>query len=108
MLIAPTPSLPMVTMAVICSPSVVIAPVHAPLLQPLREALGAERPAALVQHHGEGALGDAAVDAVVLLDLDQLEPAVRRDQLAVVGDVVLVGRAQPAHGDDDDAHGSRY
>src|SRR3954454_19982448 len=46
----------------------------------------------------EGAVGDAPVDALVLADLDQLEPGVSGQQLLVVLDVVRVRGAQAPDG----------
>jgi Protein of unknown function (DUF3467) len=61
--------------------------------------------AAGVEQRDERALGDAAGDLLVLADLDELESRVAREQLLVVLDVVRERWAQPAHGEDDDAHG---
>src|SRR4051794_17746099 len=52
----------------------------------------------------EGALRDAAVDALVLAHLDQLEAGVAGEELLVVLDVVRVRRAEPADGYEERAH----
>src|SRR3954447_293177 len=81
-----------------------VAAAHAAVLEEAAEAHAVERLAGDRQERHEGALGDAALDALVLADLDELEPGMAREQLLVVGDVFGERRLHPAHGHDDDPH----
>jgi hypothetical protein len=68
------------------------------------ELLRVELAAIAREQHDERALGDAALHALVLADLGQLEPRVTSEQLLVVLDVVRVGRAQAPDGEHDGPH----
>src|SRR5918992_5929837 len=81
-----------------------VAPVHAALLEPLAELLGAALPPVAREQHGEGALRDARQHLLVLADLHLVDLHVAREHLPVVLDVVLVGRPQPPHGYQGDPH----
>ena len=63
-----------------------------------------ERLAFAVQQRYERGRRDAPDEALLLADLDQLDARVTREQLRVMLDVVDVRRAEPADGEDDDAH----
>ncbi len=58
----------------------------------------------VVEQADESPLRDTAVHPLVLADLNQFQSAMAGDQPLVVLDVVDVGRAQTADGEDDDAH----
>src|SRR5918997_5129953 len=81
-----------------------VAPVHAALLEPLAELLRAALPPVAREQHREGALRDARQHLLVLADLHLVDLHVAREHLPVVLHVVLVGRAQPPHGYQEDPH----
>jgi hypothetical protein len=73
-------------------------------LQEPRERFGVIRGAVAVEQDHVGPIGDAAPDLLVHADLDQLHPGVAGEQLAVVRDVVGVGRTQPPDREHDVPH----
>src|SRR3954451_10569698 len=77
----------------------------AALLQEAAELHRVELAAAAREQAHEGALRDPSVDALVLADLDQLEPRVAGEHLLVVLDVVRVRWAEPPDCYDERAHG---
>src|SRR4051794_21305407 len=81
-----------------------VAPAHPAVLEEPTQRDAVERLAALVEQRDERAIGEAALDALVLTHLDQVQWRVPREELRVVGDVVGERRAHPAHGHDDDPH----
>ena len=68
----------------------------AALLEPARERLGRVRAAAAVEQAHVRALGDPALQRVVVGDLDHVHARVAREQLRVVLEVVGVRRAAPS------------
>src|SRR5918992_1284900 len=81
-----------------------VAPVPAALLEPVTELLRAERLPVARQQYGEGPVGDAGHHLLVLAHLHVVDLHVAGEHLAVVLDIVLEGRAQPAHGYQGDPH----
>src|SRR5918992_1461749 len=77
----------------------------AALLDPLAERLRVEAAAVVREQHDVRAVRDPRRHLLVLAHLQHLDPGKARDQLAVVLDVVLEGRAQPADRDHGDPHG---
>jgi hypothetical protein len=74
------------------------------LLQPPREGHRVVGAPAVVEQGDERPVGDAPRDLLVLADLDEIERHVPGEELGVVLDVVLVGRAQTADGEDGAPH----
>src|SRR3954453_571391 len=82
-----------------------VAAGHAPLLEEVAEADRVELTPVPRQQDDEGALRDAAVDALVLAHLDQLEACVAGEHLLVVLDVVRVWGAEASDGYEEGSHG---
>src|SRR5918994_646843 len=81
-----------------------IAAVLPALLQPAAQLHGVELAAVACEQHEVVPFRDPLRHPLVLAHLDQLEPRVARDQLAVVLHVVLEGRPQAPYRDHRDPH----
>lgn len=80
-----------------------IAPGLAALRKETAEAPAVEGAPAGGEQHDERPLGQPAGDPFAVAQLDLLDARVAGEQAAVVGDVVLVGRAQSSDAEDGDA-----
>ena len=81
-----------------------IHPGVTPLLEKAAEGHRIQAFAASVQKADERALGDPAGDLLVLSDLDELQAHVPGQELLIMLNIVGERGAQPAHGDDEEAH----